>query len=81
MSKGDDERCPDCGALLILVGRRHLCVPRAWKQPAGRPSIGAEPMTPAQRQRRSRGLRRKAEHVQALTRRPRKTRLRPRPQG
>jgi hypothetical protein len=24
----EDERCPDCGAPLILVGRAHLCRPR-----------------------------------------------------
>ena len=24
----EDERCPDCGTLLILVGRVHLCQPR-----------------------------------------------------
>jgi hypothetical protein len=52
MSKKDveTERCPDCGALIALVGRRHRCMPRG----RGRPSLGAQAMTPAQRQRRSR---------------------------
>ena len=39
-----DERCPDCGALLVLVGRRHLCrsatrddsMPVYQKPPRGR---------------------------------------------
>jgi len=45
-AKGDDERCPDCGALLILVGRRHLCrpPPSGGARGRGRPPIGERPM-------------------------------------
>jgi hypothetical protein len=36
-------RCPDCGALLVLVGLRHLCRgpgPGGPRPGAGRPTIG-----------------------------------------
>jgi hypothetical protein len=41
-------RCPDCGALLVLVGLRHLCRPVPGAHPgAGRPPIGRSAMTGA----------------------------------
>ena len=60
----EDERCPDCGTLLILVGRFHLCRPRqaVTKFPVtksgGRRSIGEKAMTGAGRMRKLRATRR-----------------------
>ena len=60
----EDERCPDCGTLLILVGRFHLCRPRqaVTKFPVtksgGRPPIGEKAMTGAERMRKLRATRR-----------------------
>ena len=66
----DDDRCPDCGRLLVLVGRMHPCVsPIVTKAPVtkpvtkghGRPPIGTRPMTAVKRKRRQRA----AQRVQA----------------
>jgi len=60
----EDERCPDCGTLLILVGRLHLCQQRqaVTKLPVtksgGRPPIGEKAMTGAERMRKRRATRR-----------------------
>src|SRR6516162_2683171 len=60
----EDERCPDCGTLLILVGRFHLCRPRqavtklAMTKSGGRPPIGEKAMTGAERMRKLRATRR-----------------------
>jgi len=56
MAKDDVETecCPTCGALIALVGRRHRCLPPRGR---GRPPLGDQPMTAAQRQRRSRAKR------------------------
>lgn len=60
MVNPNDERCPDCGALLILVGRRHLCLPPEVKERMavrprrGRPPIGKQAMTVVERKQRSR---------------------------
>jgi hypothetical protein len=59
----EDERCADCGALLILVGRAHPCRPReAVTKPVtksgGRPPIGEKAMTGAERMRKLRATRR-----------------------
>ena len=59
----EDERCPDCDALLVLVGRSHLCRPRqaVTKPPVtkgGRPPIGEKAMTGAERMRKLRATRR-----------------------
>ena len=70
----EDERCPDCGALLILVGRSHPCRPRqavtkppVTKSPVaksgGRPSIGEKAMTGAERMRKLRATRRALAHT------------------
>ena len=60
----EDERCPDCGTLLILVGRAHLCQPQraVTKLPVtksgGRPPIGEKAMTGVERMRKLRATRR-----------------------
>jgi hypothetical protein len=75
----EDERCPDCGALLILVGRSHPCRPRqavtkppVTKSPVaklpvtksgGRPPIGEKAMTGAERMRKLRATRRALAHT------------------
>jgi len=52
--KAETARCKDCGAVLALVGRSHLCNPvHNWKG-AGRKPLGRRAMTAAERQRRSR---------------------------
>jgi hypothetical protein len=65
----EDERCPDCDALLILVGRAHPCRPRqAVTNPpvtksGGRPPIGEKAMTGAERMRKLRATRRALAHM------------------
>jgi hypothetical protein len=65
----EDERCPDCGTLLILVGRSHLCRPRqaVTKRPVtksgGRPPIGEKAMIGAERMRKLRATRRALAHI------------------
>jgi len=72
----EDERSPDCGTLLIVVGRFHLCRPRqaVTKLPVtksgGRPPIGEKAMTVAERMRKLRATRRarstgRIEHLHA----------------
>ena len=73
----EDERCPNCGALLILVGRDHLCRPRpAVTKPSvtnppvtksgGRPPISEKAMTGAERMRRLRATRRALAHMRTV---------------
>ena len=58
MSKDiETARCPGCGALLVLVGLRHLCrepLRTADARGRGRPLLGVQPMTAAERKRRQR---------------------------
>jgi hypothetical protein len=68
----EDEHCPDCGALLILVGRSHLCRPRqaVTKPPVtksgGRPPIGEKAMTGAERMRKLRATRRALAYMRTV---------------
>jgi hypothetical protein len=65
----EDEHSPDCGVLLILVGRFHHCRPRqaVTKPPVtksgGRPPIGEKAMTGAERMRKLRAIRRALAHT------------------
>jgi len=78
-----DERCPDCGALLALVGSRHLCRPRApaaspTRRPRGRPPLALKGLSPASAKERQAKRRAKkdemTQRLARLARRPRRGR-------
>jgi len=68
----EHERCPDCGTLLILIGRVHLCRPRqaVTKLPVtksgGRPPIGDKAMNGAERMRKLRAIRLALAHMRTV---------------